>query len=57
MKGPVRPSPADITEGDWIEIGQLGAYGATMRTRFNGFYSDTTVEVSDKPLLSMFGVN
>jgi ornithine decarboxylase len=49
--------PADIQEGDWIEIGQLGSYGATMRTQFNGFFSDTTVEVSDKPLLSLNGVN
>ena len=56
MKGPF-PLPADIAEGDWIEIGQLGAYGATMRTNFNGFFSDTTVEVADKPLLSMFGIN
>ncbi|MDX1974577.1 MAG: type III PLP-dependent enzyme [Rickettsiales bacterium] len=56
MKGPFH-LPADIREGDWIEIGQLGAYGATMRTKFNGFYSDFTVEVGDKPLLSIFGVN
>ena len=56
MKGPFQ-LPLDIAEGDWIEIGQLGAYGATMRTKFNGFYSDTTVEVSDKPLLSMVGIN
>ncbi len=56
MNGPFY-LPADINEGDWIEIGQLGAYGATMRTNFNGFYSDTTVEVADKPLLSIFGVN
>lgn len=49
--------PSDIAEGDWIEIGQLGAYSATMRTHFNGFYSDITVEVTDKPLLSIFGVN
>ena len=56
MKGPFQ-LPADIAEGDWLEIGQLGAYGATMRTRFNGFYSDLTVEVADKPILSMTGVN
>ncbi len=56
MKGPFH-LPADINEGDWIEIGQLGAYSATMRTNFNGFYSDTTVEVADKPLLSIFSVN
>ncbi len=56
MNGPFH-LPADIKEGDWIEIGQLGAYGATMRTNFNGFYSDITVEVGDKPLLSIFSVN
>jgi ornithine decarboxylase len=56
MKGPFL-LPADIREGDWIEIGQLGAYGHTMRTNFNGFFTDTTVEVMDKPLLSIFGVN
>jgi len=56
MKGPFQ-LPTDIREGDWIEIGQLGAYGATLRTNFNGLYSDVTVEVGDKPILSMTGVN
>jgi ornithine decarboxylase len=56
MKGPFH-LPADIKEGDWIEIGQLGAYGQTLRTNFNGFYTDTTIEVMDKPLLSIFGIN
>jgi ornithine decarboxylase len=36
MEGPFR-LPADIKPGDYIEIGMLGAYGAAMRTRFNGF--------------------
>lgn len=44
MEGPFH-LPADIDEGDWIEIGQLGAYGAAMRTRFNGFHSDLTVAI------------
>jgi len=56
MKGPFH-LPVDIAEGDWIEIGQLGAYGATMRTNFNGFYSDETVELADKPMMSIFGIN
>ncbi len=56
MKGPFH-LPVDIKEGDWIEIGQLGAYGATMRTNFNGFYTDETVEVADKPMMSIFGIN
>lgn len=29
--------PADINEGDWIEIEQHGAYGLCTRTTFNGF--------------------
>ena len=43
--------PDDIEEGDWIEIGQLGAYGACLRTSFNGFDRTHTVEVRDPPLL------
>lgn len=52
MQGPFM-LPEDIAEGDWIEIGQMGAYGATMRTNFNGFYSDELVKLADKPLLGM----
>ncbi|MBL6077257.1 type III PLP-dependent enzyme [Belnapia sp. T18] len=50
MKGPF-PLPADIREGDWIEIGQLGAYGACLRTAFNGFDRARLVEVRDRPML------
>jgi len=28
--------PADVREGDWIEIGQVGAYSNALVTRFNG---------------------
>ncbi|MEZ5690787.1 MAG: type III PLP-dependent enzyme [Rickettsiales bacterium] len=56
MKGPFY-LPSDIKEGDWIEIGQLGAYSATMRTNFNGFYNHETVCLEDKPMLSIFSVN
>lgn len=44
MKGPFL-LPEDTQEGDWIEIGMLGAYGATMQTRFNGFHSDVVATV------------
>lgn len=54
MKGPFL-LPADIQEGDWIEIGQLGAYGATLRTEFNGFDHARLVEVVDSPLLATPG--
>jgi ornithine decarboxylase len=39
--------PDDVAEGDWIEIGQLGAYGACLRTSFNGFDRARIVEVRD----------
>jgi ornithine decarboxylase len=44
--------PGDVAEGDWIEIGQLGAYGACLRTAFNGFDRARLVEVRDAPLLA-----
>ena len=49
MRGPFL-LPADVAEGDWIEIGQLGAYGACLRTAFNGFDRARLVEVRDAPL-------
>lgn len=49
MRGPFL-LPADIGEGDWIEIGQLGAYGASLRTGFNGFDQARVVEVRDPGL-------
>jgi ornithine decarboxylase len=51
MRGPFF-LPADIAEGDWIEIGQLGAYGACLRTAFNGFGRARIAEIFDAPLLS-----
>ncbi len=53
MRGPFM-LPDDMREGDYIEVGQTGAYGATMRTQFNGFYSDETAILSDQPLLSSY---
>ena len=41
------PLPADIREGDWIEIGTMGAYSNCVRTAFNGFYPDTFVTITD----------
>jgi len=37
--------PADAREGDWLEIGQLGAYSNALATRFNGFFPETCVVV------------
>ena len=44
MKGPFL-LPEDTQEGDWIEISQLGAYGAAMQTRFNGFHASAVATV------------
>jgi ornithine decarboxylase len=54
MRGPFR-LPADMHEGDWIELGQLGAYGACLSTAFNGFGKADLVEVGDLPMLSTPG--
>ena len=53
MKGPFL-LPNNIKEGDYIELGQLGAYGLTFRTKFNGFYSDKIFELNDKPIISLY---
>ncbi|MFO1071163.1 MAG: type III PLP-dependent enzyme [Geminicoccaceae bacterium] len=37
--------PADVTEGDWVEIGMMGAYSLALRTRFNGFAARTMATV------------
>jgi ornithine decarboxylase len=43
--------PVDADEGDWIEIGQTGAYSNSAATRFNGFFPETFVSVEAPPLL------
>ena len=53
MKGPFI-LPNNIRENDYIELGQLGAYGITFRTKFNGFFSDQIFEVEDKAIMSMY---
>lgn len=54
MRGPWM-LPADVREGDWIEVGQLGAYGTALRTAFNGFDRAHVTEVSDSPMLATAG--
>lgn len=53
MKGPFA-LPADIQAGDYIEIGMLGAYGAAMKTGFNGYGNAVAVTVQDEPMMSLF---
>ncbi|XOJ73099.1 type III PLP-dependent enzyme [Candidatus Pelagibacter sp. Uisw_114] len=54
MKGPFL-LPNNIKENDYIELGQLGAYGLTFRTQFNGFYSSEIYEVQDEPIMTLYG--
>ena len=54
MKGPFL-LPNNIKENDFIELGQLGAYGLTFRTQFNGFYSNEIYEVEDNPIMTLYG--
>ncbi|CAD7335592.1 type III PLP-dependent enzyme [Sphingomonadales bacterium 56] len=53
MAGPFM-LPDDVAAGDYIEIGMLGAYGAAMRTGFNGFTSEAIIEVEDEPMASLY---
>ena len=53
MKGPFL-LPNNIKENDYIELGQLGSYGLTFRTQFNGFYSNEIYEVEDSPIMSLY---
>lgn len=53
MKGPFL-LPNNIKENDYIELGQLGSYGLTFRTQFNGFYSDKIYEVEDNSIMSLY---
>lgn len=47
MPGPFA-LPADIATGDWIEIGNTGAYSAVLRSNFNGFGQCLTALLVEK---------
>ena len=53
MPGPFA-LPEDIQAGDYIEIGMLGAYGAAMKTDFNGFGATQSLIVEDEPMASLY---
>jgi ornithine decarboxylase len=38
---------ADVVDGDWIEVGMMGAYSSALRTDFNGFADCHTVLLDD----------
>ncbi len=53
MEGPFS-LPEDTQAGDYIEIGQLGAYGRCMATRFNGYGDYAEAACTDDPFGSVF---
>ncbi len=46
--------PDCVQEGDYIEIGQIGAYGRVLANRFNGFGEYDEALLTDEPMLSMY---
>jgi len=46
--------PAGIAEGDYIEIGNIGAYGHVMASPFNGFGKYERVRLNDAPMMSVY---
>jgi len=53
MKGPFL-LPSGIREGDYIEIGNTGAYGRALSSRFNGYGAYDEAVLLDEPMLSMY---
>jgi ornithine decarboxylase len=54
MNGPFH-LPGDIAAGDYIEIGQMGAYGRVFSTSFNGFRPEEGVSlIKDAPIMSLY---
>ena len=44
---------SDLAEGDWIEVGQMGAYASAFATNFNGARREILVAVADAPLTAL----
>ena len=54
MKGPFM-LPASVREGDYIEIGNTGAYARAIAGKFNGFGFYEEVILKDEPIFTMYG--
>jgi ornithine decarboxylase len=39
--------PENVAEGDWLAVSSLGAYAQTLRTNYNGFFSNAEVEIRE----------
>ena len=53
MQGPFQ-LPATVKEGDYIEIGNTGAYGRAIAGRFNGYGAFDEAILLDEPMLTMY---
>ena len=53
MRGPFL-LPSSIREGDYIEIGNVGAYSRAIAGQFNGYGRYDQVILTDEPMFSMF---
>jgi ornithine decarboxylase len=53
MKGPFQ-LPGSIKEGDYIEVGNTGAYGRALASRFNGYGAFEEAILDDEPMLTMY---
>ena len=53
MKGPFR-LPEKIREGDYIEIGNTGAYSRAIASRFNGYGAYDEAILFDEPMYTMY---
>lgn len=53
MKGPFM-LPDSVREGDYIEIGNMGAYARAIAGRFNGYGEYDEVILLDPPMLTMY---
>jgi ornithine decarboxylase len=54
MKGPF-VLPACVKEGDYIEIGNVGAYGRAIAGDFNGYGKYEEAILDDEPMMTMYG--
>ena len=54
MKGPF-VLPACIKEGDYLEIGNVGAYGRAIAGDFNGYGKYEEAILDDEPMMTMYG--
>jgi len=46
--------PEATREGDYVEIGNIGAYGRAMSSRFNGFGQYDEASLEDEPMMTMY---